>query len=85
MFEPKTTPEDRAERAEQALHRILQWAEAYPEDVFPPVDVEAARAKLGDDALFSKLHAEWARRLTKGMMRYARAGLGLEPEEVLYG
>jgi hypothetical protein len=60
---------------DEALLRIAQWAEAYPEDIFPPVDLDAARLKLGDDALFSRLHAEWARRLCKGLGAIARAAL----------
>jgi hypothetical protein len=64
-----------ADKAE-ALSRVAQWAEAYPEDIFPPVDLDAVREKLGDDALFSRLHAEWARRLCKGIGDIARAALG---------
>ena len=61
---------------ETALLRVAQWTEAYPEDIFPPVDLEAAREKLGDDALFSRLHAEWARHLCKGIGEIVRAALG---------
>ena len=78
---PKTTAEDRADRAEDALRSILQWCEAYPVDVFPPVDLAAARAKLGDDALFSRLHSEWARHILRGIERHANAGLG-KPDNV---
>ncbi len=60
---------------DEALLHIAQWAEAYPEDIFPPVDVASAREKLGDDALFSRLHAEWARHLCKGIGAIARAAL----------
>jgi hypothetical protein len=60
---------------DEALLRVAQWAEAYPEDIFPPVDVASAREKLGDDALFSRLHAEWARHLCKGIGAIARAAL----------
>jgi len=59
-----------------ALTRVMQWAEAYPEDIFPPVDLDAVRERLGDDALFSRLHAEWGRRLCKGIGGIARAALG---------
>lgn len=61
---------------DEALLRVAQWAEAYPEDIFPPVDIDAARRRLDDDALFSRLHAEWARRLCKGIGGIARAALG---------
>jgi len=60
---------------DEALLRVAQWAEAYPEDIFPPVDLDAARARLDDDALFSRLHAEWARRLCKGIGGIARDAL----------
>jgi hypothetical protein len=60
---------------DEALLHIAQWAEAYPEDIFPPVDVASAREKVGDDALFSRLHAEWARHLCKGIGAIARAAL----------
>jgi hypothetical protein len=60
---------------DEALLHIAQWAEAYSEDIFPPVDVASARLKLGDDALFSRLHAEWARRLCKGLGAIARPAL----------
>ena len=66
---------DEIERMREALLRVAQWAEAYPEDIFPPVDVASAREKLGDDALFSRLHAEWARHLHKGIGAIARAAL----------
>ena len=33
-------------RMEEALHRIVQWAEAYPLDIFPEPDWKAARAPL---------------------------------------
>ena len=61
---------------ETALLRVAQWTGAYPEDIFPPVHLEAAREKLGDDALFSRLHAEWARHLCKGIGEIVRAALG---------
>jgi len=64
------------ERLRDALTRVMQWAEAYPEDIFPPVDLDAARERMGDDALFSRLHAEWGRRLCKGIGGIARAALG---------
>ena len=32
------------DRMEGALHRIVQWAEAYPLDIFPEPDWKAARA-----------------------------------------
>lgn len=72
----ETTADERVERAEDALRSILQWAEAYPVDIFPPVDLAAARAKFDDDALFARLHACWARHIVSGIEKHARAGLG---------
>ena len=34
------------DRMEEALHRVVQWAEAYPLDIFPEPDWKAARAPL---------------------------------------
>lgn len=75
-------PSDRAEGNEpdpdnmhDALLNIKRWVEAYPVTAFPPVDLEAARQKFGDDNLFSRLHAEWARHILSGITRYVEAGL----------
>lgn len=67
---------DEIERLREALARVMQWAEAYPEDIFPPVDLDFVRAKLGDDEMFSRMHAQWGRRLCKGIGGIARAALG---------
>ena len=76
-----TNLEDRLDRMEEALLDIGKWCDAYPEDIFPPVDLDAARAKLGDDALFSKLHAEWARRIVSSIKGYVAAGLKMEDQK----
>lgn len=52
-----------------ALLRVQGWADAYPETVFPPVDLNAVRERLADDALFARMHAEWARQIMKGVGR----------------
>ena len=54
------------------LHRITQWCEAYPIEVFPEPDLAAARAALGD-GLYSALHASWARHIVNGIADIARA------------
>ena len=61
--------EDRLEDAEEKLHRIGQWAKAYPVDVFiPPTDEDykEARRLLGDNR-WSSLNAHWARHILKGV------------------
>lgn len=64
------------DRMREACQQVADWAGAYPEDMFPPVDLASARARLGDDALFSRLHAQWARHLCKGIGAIAGAALG---------
>ena len=54
------------------LHRIVQWCEAYPIEVFPEPDLAAARVALGD-GLYSALHASWARHIVNGIADIARA------------
>lgn len=62
------------------LATIDQWASAYPEDIFPPINakeyVEALKAAgLSSD----RLHASWARHITKGiggLAAKARTALG---------
>jgi hypothetical protein len=71
-----TALEDETHRLKDALSGIADWAGAYPEDVFPPLDIEEARQRLSDDALFSRLHASWARHLTAGIGNIARTALG---------
>ncbi len=74
-LKPLVEAEREIERLREALASIAQWAEAYPEDIFPPVNIAAVRERFGDDALFSRLHGEWARHLTKGIGSIARAAL----------
>ena len=62
------------ERLREALIAIKGWVDAYPVEVFPPVDLDAVRATLGEP-LYTKLHAEWARHILSGIKRYVEAGL----------
>ena len=39
-------PEDKIARYEEALERIVQWADAYPTDIFPRPDLLKAHALL---------------------------------------
>ncbi len=63
--------EDRADRQEEALLRIKQWAEAYPTKTFKPVTIEDLRhadfalRAIGID--MGALHAAWARRILNGI------------------
>lgn len=75
--------DDRAERMEEALHHILNWCEAYPEDVFVQPDLEEVRKILGDSRM-SALHGAWARHLLSGISRYARGGLSKESTEAFW-
>jgi hypothetical protein len=43
--------EDRSDRMEEALHRIAQWADAYPLEVFPEPDLKKARMLLEDGGM----------------------------------
>jgi hypothetical protein len=65
---------DEIERLTYALEAIADWANAYSEDVFPPIDIAEAREKLGD-GVFSCLHAAWARHLTSGIGKIAQTAL----------
>jgi hypothetical protein len=65
---------ERAERMEEALQRIIDWCEAYEVEIFPAPDLETVRAQIGDNAM-SRLHAAWARHLLSGIAGYAREGL----------
>lgn len=66
----------RDERASTALHTIAAWADAYPVEAFPEVDLDAARAALDAAGLsMGALHAQWARRLLRGVGETARRGL----------
>ena len=67
---------ERVDDLEVALHKIQQWAEAYPIDVFPePTEEEMAAAQ---SALGGAVHGSWARHITEGMKEIARAALKAE-------
>lgn len=65
----QTTPEDRAERYEEALWRIAQWADAYPLEVFPEPDLKRAHEVL--TAAGMTLDA-----ISATAMRHAISGVG---------
>lgn len=67
------------DEAREALTRIKQWADAYPIDLFPPLDdnalVRARSALDGAGVSIGALHAAWARRITRGIGEIAAAAL----------
>ena len=64
------------ERMEDALHSILDWAEAYPETVFVKPDLDRANSVLAMAGIsMDAMHGTWARHLLEGVRRYAAEGL----------
>jgi hypothetical protein len=66
---------DRAGRDEmdaiEALAAIEQWAEAYPEDVFPAQDLKSANEVLAEHGIsMSAMYGTWGRHITQGIARY---------------
>jgi hypothetical protein len=57
-----------AEDASDALDRVSVWATAYPQDVFPDVDLKKARQVLEEAGIsFDALHGTWARHIMTGV------------------
>jgi len=71
--------EERIEKMEEALRRIIEWSDAYPIDVFVPPTSEqfkAAHAALVAIGLsLDKFSAEASRHAILGIGRIARAAL----------
>ena len=74
---------ERIEDLEDALHRIEIWCDAYPEDMFTPLDpdrIAMAASLLGAHGIdIGRLHAQWARHLLEGIGEIAQTAL--EPAE----
>lgn len=72
-----------AERLREALERIVQWAAAYPVEIFPEVDSqwlsEAAEALKRDGKTLDRLSASNMRHVLAGVGEIARAALAKEP------
>lgn len=65
------------ERQADALHKIRQWAEAYPAGRFrEPTEEEFARAYEKIGAMMADMHGSWARHIVTGIAEIARQGLG---------
>jgi hypothetical protein len=72
--------QDRIDDLEEALHRIVQWSEAYPLDVFPEPDLAKARELLEAGGItLDSISAYCIRHVVKGVGEIARKALGAEP------
>lgn len=71
--------EERINDLVDALMQISQWCEAYPEDVFTPMDADkkarAHAALVAADIEPAVLYASWARHLLGGIGKIARDAL----------
>lgn len=68
--------EERIDALEEALWRVRQWCDAYPEDIFtPPTKEETRKAvaairKAIGNAGSDRMHASWARHILTGLREY---------------
>ena len=67
--------EDRIEELELALHRIREWCDAYPIDIFtPPTEGEVKASvdamKATNCASSEQMHSSWARHILGGVKGY---------------
>lgn len=60
----------------EALEKILDWANAYPADVFPDQDLKKADAVLRAAGIsMSAMHGNWGRHITDGIKSIAEGAL----------
>lgn len=60
----------------EALHRILDWANAYPEDIFPPQDLKKADEVLKQAGIsMSAMYGTWGRWITNGIREIAKGSI----------
>lgn len=75
----RDTLEDRIEELEQALRRLVQWADAYPIRVFPAVTEEyvalAHEVLTANGLTLDRLNADAMRHVLTGVRRIASAAL----------
>jgi hypothetical protein len=73
------TQEDRIERLEEALRRIVEWSEAYPFVVFPKPDrdhyARVHEVLTANGMTLDRISADIMRHVTEGMGKIARDGL----------
>ena len=83
MDDPMADKEDYIETLELALRRIIEWADAYPLEVFPAVDKEyskrAHEVLTANGMTLDRLSADAMRHCLKGVRGIASAALE-EPE-----
>jgi hypothetical protein len=70
--------DDKIDRYEEALHRIVSWSEAYPLEVFPEPDLIKARALL-------EAHGMTLDAISAHAMRHAVTSVGKIAREALNG
>src|SRR6516162_3873079 len=76
------TAEEKIAHYEDALQRIVQWAEAYPETVFPAPDLLRAHALLQQGGMtLESISAHVGRHITEGIGKIAREALAEAYEE----
>ena len=76
MITSETELLDRIDDLKQALHRIVQWADAYPLDVFPEPDLKKARALLEAGGItLDSVSAHCMRHVISGVGEIARKAL----------
>ena len=70
---------DREERLEEALLKIKQWADAYPQSIFRPLsdnDLKLAQEALRKEGIdMGAMHAGWARHILDGIGEILRDAL----------
>lgn len=72
----------RIERLEEALHRIVQWADAYPLDVFPEPDFKKVNEVLKAAGLsLDQVSASNMRHVVNGVGDIARSAQGKPVEQ----
>jgi tRNA A37 threonylcarbamoyladenosine dehydratase len=68
--------DDKLDVLTEALRQIDAWSRAYPEKVFPPIDLEKARALLAAGGMtLDAVSADAARHALKGIGEIAREAL----------
>lgn len=78
---PAETDEERIDRLEEALDRILAWSEAYPLEVFPEPD--AGYYQRAHEVLTA--HGMTLDRLSAAAMRHVVRGVGNIARQALKG
>lgn len=68
--------QDRIDELEEGLHRIVQWSEAYPLDIFPEPDLKKARALLEAGGItLDSVSAYCMRHVVEGVGKIAKEAL----------